>query len=170
MCRVVLSLTAAQRTELEGRGRQWGLAPRTRARLEMLRLADAGWSVPRIARLLGWHEQTVRKYIKAFLAAGFESLADRPRSGRPPKLTQADLATLEQLLNESAASGRTWTLPQLVQWLECERGVELSARRLSCALHRRHFRWKRTQDSLRHRRPDSALFAQAQAELRALAR
>ena len=163
-----VDLTAAQRAELEARCRQWGLAPRTRARLEMLRLADAGWSVPKIARLLNWHEQTVRKYIKAFLTASFDLLADRPRSGRPPKLTEADLTALEQLLDESAVSGRTWTLPQLVQWLEGERGVKLSAGRLSCVLHRRRFRWKRTQDSLRHRRPDRALFAQAHAELRAL--
>lgn len=170
MYRVCLTLTPEGRAELERRCRQWGLPPRIRARLEMLRLADAGWTVPQIARLLGWHQQTVRRYVKAFLAGGFEALADRPRSGRPPKLTEADLGALEQLLDESAAAGRTWTLGQLVQWLKGERGVDISDGRLSCVLHWRHFRWKRTRDSLRHRRPDRALFAQAHAELRALAR
>jgi hypothetical protein len=34
-------------------------------------------------RHLGAHEQTVRRYVKAFLAAGFDALPDRPRPGRP---------------------------------------------------------------------------------------
>jgi len=55
-----IALTDEQRQELRQRTRQAGLAPSIRDRLEMVRLADAGWSVPRIARHLGQHEQTVR--------------------------------------------------------------------------------------------------------------
>jgi len=63
-----IHLIAEQQEELRCLVRQMGLAPRTRERLEMVRLADAGWSIPRIARYLGQHEQTVRAWIKAFLA------------------------------------------------------------------------------------------------------
>jgi len=45
-----ITLTDEQRQELRERTRQKGLAPSTRDRLEMVRLSDAGWSVPRITR------------------------------------------------------------------------------------------------------------------------
>src|SRR5215211_9307340 len=106
-----VELTATQRDELRARTHEPGIAPRTRDRLEMVRLSDAGWTIPRIARHLGCHEQTVRKYVKAFLADGFGSLPDRPRPGRPPVVTAAHLDALEGLLD---AGDRTWTTPQLV--------------------------------------------------------
>ena len=99
-----VALTSAQHEELRARTREPGLAPRTRDRLEMVRLADAGWTVPRIARHLGAHEQTVRKYLKAFLTEGFDALPDRPRPGRPPTITTAHLDALEARLD---AGGRT---------------------------------------------------------------
>src|SRR5207244_13303903 len=94
--RVVLS--EEQRTALNRRARARTLAPRLRERLEMVRLSDLGWRVPRIARALGAHEQTVRKHIKAFLAAGFAGLADRPIPGRAPRPGAADLAALGRAL------------------------------------------------------------------------
>ena len=58
-----VALTPEQRAELQRRARERVLAPALRDRLEMIRLSDLGWSVPRIARALGRHEQTVRKYV-----------------------------------------------------------------------------------------------------------
>ena len=85
-----ITLTDEQRQELRARTRQAGLAPSTRDRLEMVRLSDAGWSVPRIARHLGQHEQTVRPWIKAFLAGGFDALPNKPRGGKVSALTAPD--------------------------------------------------------------------------------
>ena len=59
------------------------LTPRIRDRVEMVTLADAGWSAPRIARHLGYCGQTVRDLLRAFLARGLESLYPF-RSGPPP--------------------------------------------------------------------------------------
>lgn len=160
-----VELTDAQREELRARTRVAGLAPRTRDRLEMVRLADAGWSVPRIAGHLGAHEQTVRTYVKAFLAAGFAALPDRPRPGRPPTVTAAHLDALEALLD---AGGRTWTTPQLAAWLARERGVRVHPDHLSVLLHRRRFGWQRTATSVAHKRRDEAAYAAKVAELDAL--
>ena len=80
MYRVIL--TDAQRQQLNQRAHQPGIAPSTRDRLEMVRLSDAGWSVPRIALHLHQHEQTVRSWIKAFLSGGFDALSDKPRDWR----------------------------------------------------------------------------------------
>lgn len=43
-------------------------------------------TVPHL-RHLGRHEQPVRMYVNAFLAAGFTALSDHPRRGRPPVVT-----------------------------------------------------------------------------------
>ncbi len=69
-----ITVTEEQRCALRERTRQRSLAPSTRDRLEMVRLSDAGWSVPRIARYLGQHEQTVRAWIKAFLCKASRSV------------------------------------------------------------------------------------------------
>jgi len=160
-----VALTPAQRSELRARTRDPGVAPRTRDRLEMVRLADAGWSVPRIARHLTCHEQTVRKYVKAFLAAGFAALPDRPRPGRPPTVTAAHLDAVEALLD---AGGRTWTTAQLVAWLDREHGVRVHPDHLSRLLHARRFGWKRTVASVAHKRRDLDAYAAKVADLAAL--
>ena len=42
-------LDEAARQQLQRRAHTPGVMPRTRDRLEMVRLSDAGWSVPKIA-------------------------------------------------------------------------------------------------------------------------
>ena len=79
-----VTLTPEQREELRQRARQAGLAPSPRDRLEMVRLADAGWGVPQIARHLGQHEQTVRTWIKAFLAAASRRCPTSRAAGATP--------------------------------------------------------------------------------------
>jgi transposase-like protein len=78
----LVALTDAQRLELNQRAHQPGLAPSTRDRLEMVRLSDAAWSVPKIARHFGQHEQTARYWIKAFLDGGFDALFSKARGGK----------------------------------------------------------------------------------------
>ncbi len=136
----------------------------------MLRLSDLGRSVPQIAQDLELHEQTVRKYVKAFLAAeaaapgsGWDVLPDRPRPGRPPTLTEAHLLAVERLLDEAAARGeRTWTAPQLTRWLDETHGVQVRPKYLSERLRQRKFRWKRTKRSVQHKAdPDRQEHAKA---------
>lgn len=155
-----VALTEAERTELGARTRTAG--PRTRDRLEMVRLADVGWSVPRIARHLDRHEQTVRRHLKGFLAHGFATLPDRPRAGRPPTVTEGDLRAVESLLD---AGGRTWTTRQLVAWLDRERGVAVHPDHLRRLLRRRRFGWKRTVTSVAHKRRDQAAYDAKVVEL-----
>ncbi len=160
-----VSLTAEQRRELQQRARQREVAPRVRDRLEMVRLSDLGRTIPQIARDLGAHEQTVRKYLKAFRGGGFTALPDRPRPGRTPTATTADLDAVVRLLDESAATGHTWTLPQLAQWLTAQRGVTISTGHLRALLRRRRCRWKRTARTVRHKQRDPDLQAAKEADL-----
>ena len=146
MYRVIL--TPEQREELRQRARQAGLAPSTRDRLEMVRLADAGWSVPRIARHLGQHEQTVRTWIKAFLAGGFAALPNKPRGGGRSALTPA---ILDAVRGELATGQRTWTAEQVREWVAAHHGVRLSPGRLRGHLKRARLSYQRTSRVLTHK-------------------
>jgi transposase len=162
-----ISLTPEQRAGLQRRARERVVPPRLRDRLEMVRPSDLDWSVPKIAAYLGCHEQTVRKYVKAFLAEGFAALPDRPRPGRPPTLTVARLEAVERHLDAAAARGETWTAPRLAAWLAETHRVRVDPEYLAARLRARKFRWKRTKRSVQHK-ADPALQAQAQADLEVL--
>ena len=154
-----ITLTDEQRHELRARTRQKGLAPSTRDRLEMVRLSDAGWSVPRIARHLGQHEQTVRAWVKAFLDGGFDALPNKPRGGKQSALTAS---MLESVRAEVATGTRTWTAAQLADWIAERHGVRLSADRLRRHLQRAKISWQRTSRTLRHKQnPDEVAERQA---------
>ena len=92
-----VALTAGQRADLRQRLRQRTLSPRLRRRLECIRLADQGWPVPRIAAHLSLDQATIRRTIHRLADGGLGGLADRPRSGRPPKLDSRDLDAVEGL-------------------------------------------------------------------------
>lgn len=160
-----VELNAEQREELRKRSHERDIHPRTRDRLEMVRLSDAGWSIQRIARHLGCHEQTVRKYIKRFVAGGFDRLPSKPHPGPRAKVTEEMLSALEHLIDES---DRTWTTPQLALWLSEQFQVEVHPDHLARLLHRRRFRWKRTKRSVAHKRKDPDLQAAKEAELEAI--
>ncbi len=143
-----VTLTDEQRQELRRRTHQHSLAPSTRDRLEMIRLSDAGWSIPKIAHHLGQHAQTVRAWIKVFLARGFDALPNKPRGGKQSALTPA---VLEVVRAELAKGQRTWTAAQLVVWLAEQYGVRLSPGRLRIHLKRAKLSWQRTSRSLKHK-------------------
>jgi transposase len=152
-----ITLTDDQLHELNRRAHQPGVAPSTRDRLEMVRLSHIGWSVPRIARHLGQHEQTVRRWVSAFLTtANFEALVNQPHLGLASALTPA---LLEQVRAELRKSDRTWTGPQLTEWLATEHQVRLSADRVCFHLKRARIRYKRSARSLKHKQDPLALEA-----------
>ena len=161
-----ITLSHDQHEELRERTRQAGLAVSTRDRLEMVRLSDAGWSVPRIARHLGQHEHTVRTWIKAFLDGGFDALPNKPRGGKQSAVTGA---MLEAVRAEVATGTRTWTAAQLAAWVAERHGVRLSADRLRIHLRRARISWQRTSRTLRHKQ-DPAEVAEREAVLTDLAK
>lgn len=143
-----VTLTDAQRDELQQRAHAPGIAPRTRDRLEMVRLSAAGWSPPKIGAHLQISEQRVRHYLKAFLAGGFDALPDRRHPGMASPLTPAMEEALRQELRQD---GRTWTAAQLADWVEQQFSVRLTPDALTRRLKRARIAWKRTSRSLKHK-------------------
>jgi transposase len=151
-----ITLTDEQQRELQRRTRAVGIAAPTRDRLEMIRLSDAGWSVPRIARHLGLHEQTVRTCMKVFLAAGFDALPNRPHA-RPHSALIPDILTATRAMMR--ASGRSWTGGQIAAWLAQEYGLHLSASRVRFHLRRAGLSYQRISRSLRHKQDPAQVAA-----------
>lgn len=134
-------LTPDQRAELRARLRQATMAPRLRLRLQCVKLRDRGWPVPQIAGQLQVSQATVRRALGRVVAGGLDGLADRPRAGRPPRLTDQDLDAVQELLRQAAQRGQGWTAGQLAAWLAHCRGVQLSPGRLGVLLRARGCRW-----------------------------
>ena len=143
-----VTLTDQQRQELNRRAHQADIAPSTRDRLEMVRLCDAGWRIPQIAHHLGQHHQTVRYWIKAFLRAGFEALANQPRGGSTSALRPVVLDAVRQ---EVAKGERSWSAGQLAEWIQEQFGVQRSAAQVRRKLRAVRLSYKRTNRSVRHK-------------------
>jgi transposase len=143
-----ITLTDQQRQDLREHTRQPGLAASTRDRLEMVRLSDAGWSVPTIARHLGQHEQTVRAWIKAFLTGGFAALPNKPRGGDTSAVTPA---MLEAARSEIAKGSRIWSASEVADWIALHHGVRISPGRMRVHLKRAKLSYQRTSRSLKHK-------------------
>lgn len=110
------------------------VAQRTRDRAHMLRLNAQGWTVPAIAEIFECQENTVRRTLQRWQQNGIGGLWDAPGRGTKAKWQEADMAYLEQCLEQEP---RTYNSHQLAQKLEQERQVELSADRIRRILEKR---------------------------------
>ena len=143
-----VTLSEEQKVELNRRIRDPKTKPRTRERLEMVRLCDAGWSVPKIALHLGSHENTVRAWIKAFIANGFDALSNKPRGGDTSDVTPA---MIEAARAEISKGTRTWSASEVADWIAEQHGVRISPGRMRVHLARANLSYQRTSRSLKHK-------------------
>lgn len=76
---------------------------RVAPRAHMLLLSNRHMCMAEIARIFDLAESTVRLWIQCFEQEGMDSLTDKPRSGRPPKVSAATLCLIERdVLNPPA--------------------------------------------------------------------
>jgi transposase len=151
-----ITLDEAAKQELQRRARSAHTARRTRDRLEMVRLANAGWRPAQIAAHMGVCSVTARTWIKAYLAGGFEALVDRDHPGPPSRLTPEILKAVRE---ELRAAKRTYTAPQLAEWVQERFGLHVSAGWLRRKLRSDRLAYKRTHRSLHHKRNPQAVEA-----------
>ena len=79
-----VSLSAAQRRELEARARRYTLPYRDVVRAKIVLMAAQGMDNDEIAARLDTRREIVSKWRKRFYAEGLVGLEERPRGGRPP--------------------------------------------------------------------------------------
>ncbi len=159
-----VGLDEPARQELRRRAHEAGVMPRTRDRLEMVRLCDAGWSIPKIAQHLGMSERCVRRWIKTFLEGGFDALPDRPHVGQKSALTPEILTAIRA---EVSKGERTWSAPQIADWIAQHFSLRLSPPWISRRLRREKISYKRTSRTLGHKQ-DKEQVATKRADLQTL--
>ncbi len=153
-----VQLDEAGHQQLARRARDPKTKRRTRDRLEMVRCSAAGWSVPQIARHFGLSEQTVRRWVKAFLRDGFDALPDQPHLGEPSCLTPEILGALDAEVRQGT---HTWTAQQLADWLADEHGIRVTADWLGQVMRRSGLSYKRTSRTLKHKQKPEQVASKA---------
>ena len=135
---------------------------RVRMRAHSLLLSAQGSSIDEIAGIYKVHRDTVSSWIDHWQACGTDGLADKPRSGSPPKLNDAEQALLKSLIHAYPSSPRT-VLAKLTE----QTGKTFSQPSLRRCARAWGLRWKRVRKSLKSKRDEQA-FNQAKQEITVL--
>lgn len=113
---------------------------RTRAQM-MLLAAERKLVAHEIAAIVRTDEQTVRRWMKRYIAEGIEGLKDAPRSGAEAKVTpvyeEKLVAAVRRRPRSIGLPFSMWTLQRLVDYLAEETGIRVSDEtvRLRLAAH-----------------------------------
>jgi len=119
-------------------------SPRTAIRLLAIANALEGASRAEAARLAGMERQALRDAIIRYNEDGFDGLRDRPKSGRRPRLSDGEQASLRAVILRGPGDGRDWTLPMLCRWLEARFDKRLHPASLSRIVRRLDLSRQRT--------------------------
>ena len=125
------SLSAEQREELEHLyDSTRDVRLRTRTQIVLL-AAKKGWTASAISEVVRQDENTVRLWLKRYLAEGPEGLRDKPHPGAEPKVT-ADyeeklVAAVRRRPRSLELPYSTWTLQRLADYLAEETGIRVDA-------------------------------------------
>jgi transposase len=102
---------------------------RTRAQMILL-AAEKGLTAPAIGEIVREDEETVRRWMKRYMAEGINGLKDMPHPGAPPKMTVAYEHELIRAVRQRPRSlGQDfsmWTLQRLVNYMAEQTGLRVS--------------------------------------------
>ena len=107
-------------------------------RAQAVRNVVKGQRLQTVSDALSFTYSALRKWVNRFASQGVQGLVDRPRSGRPPKIT----CELEQHLNrlvdqdplQHGSLYSQWSCRALATVLARETGVQLGRESIRCAL------------------------------------
>ena len=160
---VGLSVSAAQRIEVDQWLRRRDLAPRLRERLEMVKAVALGQGVPHIAQWSGRTERTVRHWLRRFASGGVAALTDAPRAGRPVAADAAYRRAAEVALGTPPRTlglpFDVWTSGRLSAYLAETTGVRIAPGWLRALLGRWDYVCGRPKHSLKHLQDPEAVAA-----------
>jgi transposase len=137
---------------------------RQRQRAHSLLLSARGFSINEIARIYEVDRDTVSSWLSRWERLGLVGLQDAPRSGTPPKLSEAEQHRVVELLQVHARSAKA-----VAGAIEQETGKAVSPDTIKRIGKKARRLWKRIRTALRSKR-DPLAFAEARqalAELRA---
>ena len=130
---------------------------RTRAQM-MLLAAEKGLSAPAIAAIVRDDEQTVRRWMKRYMAEGIEGLKDAPKPGTPGKVSatykEQLLAAVRRRPRSLNLPFSTWTLQRLADYLAEATGIRVNAETVRLHLAKQEIVLSRPQHKISSPDPD----------------
>ena len=129
-------------------------------RAQIIALSWDGLAVPAIAAQVGCHENTVRRWLHRFNAAGLDGLGNRPGSGRKRRITEAQRSRIIALARsvppgqlardvtgelpaDDERGPAQWTLDTLSQAAR-DAGIQVQRSQVRRILLAEKVRWRRT--------------------------
>jgi len=116
--------------------------PRARVRAHSILLSSQGLKIKEIAKVYQVDRDTVSTWIKKWEKAEMKSLYDKPRSGRPSKLTPEEKDLARQYIKEEPRC-----LKQVVERLHQKTAKRLSLSSVKRLAKKACLRWKRVRRS-----------------------
>ncbi|GAC1388864.1 MAG: hypothetical protein NVSMB33_18230 [Ktedonobacteraceae bacterium] len=102
---------------------------RTRAQIVLL-AGEQRLTAPAIAAIVRENDQTVRNWLKRWMAEGIEGLKDRPMPGAPPKITKEYKDQLLAIVRRRPRSLEQpysmWTLQRLADYMAEQTSIRVS--------------------------------------------
>jgi transposase len=125
--------------------------------IERARIVTLSWdglAVPAIAARTGRHENTVRRWLHRFNAAGLDGLGSQPGAGRKRRVTEAQRSAIIAMAR-SLPPGQ-WTLDALARTAR-DAGIAVGRSQVRRILLAEKVRWRRTRSWATSTDPESAL-------------
>ena len=126
-------------------------------RLHGVLLVAQGMTCPEASRLLGDAPRSVEYWVRRFEERGLAGLAEGARSGRPKRLSEAQLQEVQAVLrgapNEVGLSGTLWDGKTLQAWLARRYRVHLGVRQCQRMFRQFGFRLRKPRPLIAHADP-----------------
>ena len=107
-------------------------------RAQAVREVVAGHHINAVSALFHFTNSALRKWVQRFAQQGSQGLLDRPRTGRPPKMTCELERHLQRLVDQDplqhGAHSSQWSCRELAIVLAQHTGVQLGRESVRCAL------------------------------------
>lgn len=145
----VVSLTPEQQAELEAVMQHRACDKRYWKRLYSVQLNAQGYSLADISELLAVHYNSVYSWIRRYEKDGVGGLKDRPISGRPPLLSEADRQRVEVFIHDTPRQPKV-----VLARVEAELGKSISRDTLRRTLKALDHPYRRVKKSLRSKRDE----------------
>jgi transposase len=151
--RTVYQLKPKELSEIEKAIRQDKRAE-VRQRAAAIRLLHLGQKPEVVAEQQLVSVPTIYNWHKLWREQGLEGLANKKKTGRPSKATEAYCQKLEEVLEKEPAEYgylfAIWTSDRLRTHLETETGILLSESRFRALLKKKGYRYRRPKHDLSH--------------------
>jgi transposase len=107
-------------------------------RAQAVRSVVKGQRLQTVSDALSFTYSALRKWVHRFASQGTQGLVDRPRSGRPPKLTCEGEKHLNRLVDQDplqhGSVSAQWSCQELATMLAHQTGVRLGRESVRCVL------------------------------------